>query len=95
MIVMFAEIIYSGELLVHFVTQLEEHPKSKDRSILFVSIMIAWLILVMDLNFRAIYEEPHMHHKVKKIHHKIHEHNKTCKHHKHEEANNSDMRLRE
>lgn len=57
--------------------------------------MIAWLVLVMDLTFRAVYEEPHQHHKVKKIHHKIHHHNTSCRHYRHEEGNDSDLRLKE
>ena len=57
--------------------------------------MIAWLVLVMDLTFSAVYEEPHHHHKIKEVHHKIHHHNKSCRHHTHEEGDGSDLRLRE
>jgi hypothetical protein len=55
LIVLFAEIIYNGTLLISFINNLQEKPK--DYSILFVSIFIAWEVLVMDLIFRGAYEE--------------------------------------
>jgi hypothetical protein len=54
-IVLFAEIIYDGTLLMTFIDNLTEKPK--EYSILFVSITIAWEILVMDLIFRAVFED--------------------------------------
>jgi len=54
-IVLFAEIIYNGNLLLIFVNNLEAKPK--DYSILFISIAIANQVLIMDLLFRAAYEE--------------------------------------
>jgi hypothetical protein len=53
-IVLFAEVIYNGSLLIKFVGELTDKPK--DYSILFVSIFIAWQMLVMDLLFRGAYE---------------------------------------
>jgi hypothetical protein len=54
-IVLFGEIIYNGNLLLLFVNNLEDKPK--DYSILYISIAIANQILIMDLVFRAAYEE--------------------------------------
>jgi hypothetical protein len=53
--VLFGEIIYNGSLLVSFVSTLEG--KSKDLSILYLSLMIANQMLIMDLMFRGAYEE--------------------------------------
>ena len=50
-----AEIIYNGKLLILFINNLEEKPK--DYSILYISLVIANQILVMDLMFRAAYED--------------------------------------
>lgn len=64
--ILFAQIVYNGTLLIKFVNNLTEKPK--DYSILFVSILIAWQILVMDLIFRTAYEErqkTRRHHKLK------------------------------
>lgn len=66
MMVLFGEIVYSGILLVTFIEHLENKPK--DYSILFVSIMIAWQIHVMDLMFRCAYEEKEKDMHIKKIH---------------------------
>lgn len=52
---LFGEIIYNGSLLVGFVSTLEG--KSKDLSILYLSLMIANQMLMMDLMFRGSYEE--------------------------------------
>lgn len=52
---LFAEIIYSGFLLITFINGMKE--KSKDYCILFISIFIAWQMLVMDLIFRASFED--------------------------------------
>lgn len=54
-ICLFAEIIYSGTLLITLINNLKDEPK--DYSILFVSIQIACGALVMDLLFRYAYEE--------------------------------------
>ena len=53
--VLSAEIIYNGKLLILFINNLEEKPK--DYSILYISLVIANQILVMDLMFRAAYED--------------------------------------
>lgn len=53
--VLFAEIVANGKLFLLFVNKLLD--KEKDQSILLVSIIIANQILVMDLIFRAAYEE--------------------------------------
>ena len=53
--VLSGETIYNRTLLILFVNNLEEKPK--DYSILYISIMIANQILVMDLMFRAAYED--------------------------------------
>lgn len=53
--VLFGEIIYNGSLLVKYVNTLEG--KSKDLSILYLSLMIANQMLMMDLIFRGAYEE--------------------------------------
>ncbi len=63
LICLFAEIIYSGTLLITFIKDLRDEPK--DYSILFVSIQIACGVLVMDLLFRCAYEE-----KEKELRHK-------------------------
>jgi hypothetical protein len=52
-VILFGEIIYNGMLLVRFIDQLTHYPK--DFSILFISISIAWQMLVMDLLFRGVY----------------------------------------
>jgi hypothetical protein len=54
-VVLFAEIIYCGTLLLKLISELEGVPK--DYATLFFSLMIAWQVLVMDLLFRAAYEE--------------------------------------
>ena len=54
-LVLFGEIIYNGKLMVLFVNNLEA--KSKDYAILLISIIIANQILMMDLIFRAAYED--------------------------------------
>jgi hypothetical protein len=54
-IILFGEIIYNGNLLVLFIGSLEG--KEKDLSILLISIIIANQILIMDLIFRAGYED--------------------------------------
>lgn len=54
-IALFAEILYNGTLLIKLIGQLEGQPK--DYSILFISIFIAWQMLVMDLLFRGVFEE--------------------------------------
>lgn len=54
-LVLFGEIIYNGKLLVLFVNNLESKPK--DYAILLISIIIANQILMMDLIFRAAYED--------------------------------------
>lgn len=53
--VLFGEIIYEGNLILIFITSLSEKPK--DYSILFISILIANQVLIMDLVFRAAYED--------------------------------------
>jgi hypothetical protein len=55
MCVLFAEIIYNGNLLLVFISNLEGQPK--EESILLISITVANLILIMDLLFRAAFEE--------------------------------------
>lgn len=54
-IILFSEIIYSGDLLMVFINNMEGVPK--DESILLISITIANQILIMDLMFRAAYED--------------------------------------
>jgi hypothetical protein len=54
-LVLFGEIIYEGNLILIFITSLAEKPK--DYSILFISILIANQVLIMDLIFRAAYED--------------------------------------
>lgn len=53
--VLFAEIVTDGKLFLLFVHEL--HEKEKDQSILLVSLIITNQIIVMDLIFRAAYEE--------------------------------------
>lgn len=53
--VLFGEIIYEGNLILLFISNLHEKPK--DYSILLISIMIANQVLIMDLIFRAAYED--------------------------------------
>lgn len=53
--VLFGEIIYEGNLILLFISNLQEKPK--DYSILLISIMIANQVLIMDLVFRAAYED--------------------------------------
>ena len=53
--VLFGEIIFEGNLILIFITSLTEKPK--DYSILLISIMIANQVLMMDLVFRAAYED--------------------------------------
>ena len=53
--VLFGEVIYNGHLLMYFIGRLEE--KQKDYAILLISIEIANQILIMDLMFRAAYED--------------------------------------
>jgi hypothetical protein len=78
-IVLFAEIIYDGLLLISFINHLEAKPK--DYSILFISVMIAWEVLVMDLIFRAVYEDREKAERLNEIEEKIHEHHSKCKLH--------------
>jgi predicted branched-subunit amino acid permease len=54
-LILFAEIIYEGNLTLLFIGNLEGKPK--DYSILLISIMIANQVLIMDLVFRAAYED--------------------------------------
>jgi hypothetical protein len=54
-IVLAGEIIYNGTLMLLFINHLEGH--AKDESILLISIIIANQILIMDLLFRAAYED--------------------------------------
>lgn len=54
-IILFGEIIYNGTLLITFVDILKE--QSKDLSILLISILITNQILIMDLLFRAAFED--------------------------------------
>jgi hypothetical protein len=54
-LVLFGEIIYEGNLILIFIRGLAEKPK--DYSILFISILIANQVLIMDLIFRAAYED--------------------------------------
>jgi hypothetical protein len=54
-IILFGEIIYSGNLLLLFVNNLEEKPK--EYALLYVSIAIANQTLIMDLILRSAYEE--------------------------------------
>lgn len=54
-LVLFGEIIYNGHLMLLFVNHLEGHPK--EESILLISIIIANEILIMDLLFRAAFED--------------------------------------
>jgi hypothetical protein len=49
------EVVYSGDLLMVFIENMEGVPK--DESILLISIIIANQILTMDLMFRAAYED--------------------------------------
>lgn len=53
--ILFGEIIYDGHLLLYFVNHLEG--SSKEYSILLLSIIIANQTLIMDLIFRAAYED--------------------------------------
>lgn len=62
-ITLFSEIIYNGFLLIKLIGELEGKPK--DYSILFISIFIAFQMLVMDLLFRGAYEEREKHEKHK------------------------------
>lgn len=50
-LVLFAEIIFNGHLLMDFVHNLEDRPK--EISILLISIVIANIILIMDLMYRG------------------------------------------
>ena len=52
---MFGELIYSANLILVFISSLEH--TAKDESILLVSLMIANQVLIMDLIFRAAYED--------------------------------------
>lgn len=77
--VLFAEVIYSGILLITFIDNMKDKPK--DYSILFISIMIAWLILVMDLLFRAVYEDKHKEERHEKLQEMVRVHHETCEKH--------------
>lgn len=77
MIVLFAEIIYNGTLLITFINELKEKPK--DYSILFVSILIAWEVLVMDLMFRGAYEEKEKDLRHQELEHLVLKHHEKCK----------------
>jgi hypothetical protein len=50
-IVLFAEIIFNGHLLMEFVHSLDD--RAKEISILLVSIILANIILIMDLMYRG------------------------------------------
>jgi hypothetical protein len=76
-IVLFAEIIYNGTLLIKFINDLSEKPK--DYSILFISILIAWQILVMDLIFRGAYEEREKDGRHEELEKMVHEHHRICR----------------
>ena len=53
--VIFGEIIYNGDLIMLFINNLEGH--EKEESILLISLLIANQVLIMDLIFRAAYED--------------------------------------
>jgi hypothetical protein len=53
--ILFAEIIYNAHLILLFISSLENQPK--DESILLISLVIANQVLIMDLIFRAAYED--------------------------------------
>lgn len=53
--IMFGELIYDANLILVFISSLEH--TAKDESILLVSLMIANQVLIMDLIFRAAYED--------------------------------------
>jgi hypothetical protein len=55
LLTLFGEVIYNGNLMLMFINHLEEKPK--DYSILYVSIVIANQVLIMDLLFRAAFED--------------------------------------
>lgn len=52
---MFGELIYNANLILVFISSLEH--TAKDESILLISLMIANQVLIMDLIFRAAYED--------------------------------------
>ena len=54
-LVIFGEIIYNGTLMIMYIRNMEG--VEKDLSILFISLLIANQILIMDLIFRAAYED--------------------------------------
>lgn len=55
--------------------------KQKDYSILFISIMIAWMVLLMDLLFRAIYEDKRKEERHAKLKEFVRAHHETCEKH--------------
>jgi hypothetical protein len=54
-VILFGEIIYNGKLMLLFINNLEGH--AKEESILLISVVIANQVLIMDLLFRAAYED--------------------------------------
>jgi hypothetical protein len=53
--VLFGEVVYNGHLFLLFINNLEG--TEKDYSILLISLVISNQILIMDLIFRAAYED--------------------------------------
>jgi hypothetical protein len=53
--ILFAEVIYNAHLILIFINSLSH--EAKDESILLVSLIIANQVLIMDLIFRAAYED--------------------------------------
>jgi hypothetical protein len=54
-VVLFGEIIYAGHLMLYYINHLEGKPK--DYTIFFLTIIIANQMLMMDLIFRAAFED--------------------------------------
>lgn len=54
-LILFGEIIYAGHLLLYSINHLEEKPK--DYAVFLLTIIIANQMLMMDLIFRAAYED--------------------------------------
>ena len=53
--VIFGELFYNGDLIIIFIEGMEG--KEKDMAIIFISLVIANQVLIMDLIFRAAYED--------------------------------------
>lgn len=53
--VIFGEIFYNGDLIIIFIEGMEG--KEKDMAIIFISLVLANQVLIMDLIFRAAYED--------------------------------------